>query len=488
MVTQATPQPGRLLNYATPDTAAGGALVATPLQPPAPAAAQANTATAGGLKDAVEGSEGPSIYDKDVMLNELKLQSKIFEEQDDAKKKELWEAFRTSQLQSAELMVFVGMFGGMLRPFHTIQRYGGNMYDPSPFDKNIIAFVGDRKQNNNPRAYIMQEGHLEWVEWKNLVVSEAALKVFYLDKGNERKMYAAKSNDDKKDLHLPVIKLVPRGMVGWLAEKPRTPMQYHNELLRLCGGDDPQNRPPELSFGTTWCRAMCNPGPGNAGNSVMELQIKEVFPEDDAALDKWMSMRLDTTLGALPSTQVQPTQVVNHYHPAQPAGAPPTFGAGQQADTAAGGTIAAGKIVQLSELQETALQGFCCTMSKADIPPIWHTILNAPNVAEVRKLIMAAFHVARKELEVDVSDLTQFYLEDAWLKELQILDFAPGGNILIHEWLMNGISMLTFMNWTDTDICMETENNAIFEATKNTRTEEQVRRHNAKTAREPPKE
>ncbi len=74
------------------------------------------------------------------------------------------------------------------------------------------------------------------------------------------------------------------------------------------------------------------------------MQIKEVFWEEEATVDKWLVLCMDTMLGVVPSTQPQTIQVVNHYHPAQPQGAPPTFGAGQQADSTAGGTTAAGKL------------------------------------------------------------------------------------------------------------------------------------------------
>jgi len=84
--------------------------------------------------------------------------------------------------------------------------------------------------------------------------------------------------------------------------------------------------------------------------------------------------------------------------------------------------------------------------------------------------------------------LTQFYLEDTWLKELKTTEFAPGGDILVFEWLVCGVSILALMNWTSSAIMEEKEDTEVWTATRNTRTEEQVRRHNSKKVRDLPKE
>jgi len=201
-----------------------------------------------------------------------------------------------------------------------------------------------------------------------------------------------------------------------------------------------------------------------------------------------MERRLDTTMGSMsPSSGLPP--VVHHWHGNdQPQGQAPNFGGPTQPDTAGGTSITGGKKVELTELQESALQGFCGAMRRSGIPPVWSKILNASSLGEVRRFVLEAFEETRKALGIDKSDLTQFYLDDVWLKELQKLSFAPGGEILVFEWLMRGISILSLMNWTASDIFYENTENEIYSQTSNTRTEEQVRRYNAKEVREPPRE
>jgi len=106
----------------------------------------------------------------------------------------------------------------------------------------------------------------------------------------------------------------------------------------------------------------------------------------------------------------------------------------------------------------------------------------------MRTYILAAFKKTREELQVDKSDLTQFYFDETWLLELKKFNFAPGGDVLLFEWLMKGISILACTNWTTEEVCHEEEDNEVYAATTQTRTEEQVRRYNAKEVREPPKE
>ena len=85
-------------------------------------------------------------------------------------------------------------------------------------------------------------------------------------------------------------------------------------------------------------------------------------------------------------------------------------------------------------------------MRRSSLPPLWHDILNTATITEMRKFVLTAFEVSKKALQIDKSDLTQFYLGDIWLRELKEMNFAPGGKILVFDWLMRGISILAFMN------------------------------------------
>ena len=109
-------------------------------------------------------------------------------------------------------------------------------------------------------------------------------------------------------------------------------------------------------------------------------------------------------------------------------------------------------------------------------------------LASHRRFVLEAFQESCKDLQIDQSELTQFYLDDAWLKELQKLIFTPGGDILVYQWIMHGISMLSLMNWMSSDIFTENTEHKIYNQTSNTRTEEQVRRCTSKEVREPPRE
>ena len=59
------------------------------------------------------------------------------------------------------------------------------------------------------------------------------------------------------------------------------------------------------------------------------------------------------------------------------------------------------KVVQFTALQESALQGFCGAMRRSGILPIWHVIMNAATITEMRKFIMEAFETSRKDLQID---------------------------------------------------------------------------------------
>ena len=61
------------------------------------------------------------------------------------------------------------------------------------------------------------------------------------------------------------------------------------------------------ALSTTWCRAFSNESTVDEDHSVGEMNLREVFGEDDDRLDRWMKDRLNTTLGRLPDSST-PTQ------------------------------------------------------------------------------------------------------------------------------------------------------------------------------------
>ena len=100
-------------------------------------------------------------------------------------------------LGNAQLIVFVGVVGGYLRPIHSAQGYVGEMYAISPVDGKIVGFVGDRINSRDPRAVVLTDKRFKWWLYKDLVVSEAAFKMFYADDKNRNKWYKPKTDDTK---------------------------------------------------------------------------------------------------------------------------------------------------------------------------------------------------------------------------------------------------------------------------------------------------
>ena len=164
----------------------------------------------------------------------------------------------------------------------------------------------------------MTDKRFKWWLYKDLVVSEAAFKMFYADDKNRNKWYKPKTDDTKQDEVLVNLLLVPRGMVKWLTNSPRTPMEYHDELLRVFGGTDPAKRPDALTFSLLWTRVDSIEHTTQTTRSSTELVLEEVFG-DTPALSAWLSARLATTMGAV-TTPAAPQQIVIMQ---QPAGPPP---------------------------------------------------------------------------------------------------------------------------------------------------------------------
>ena len=94
-----------------------------------------------------------------------------------------------------------------------------------------------------------------------MITSEETYRTFYGDAGNRRKFYAYGDDDDTSDQWLPTLLMVPKGMVGWLAEKPRTPWEYMEQLLTELGTARVEHRPKQLKPSLArLCRAMSADG------------------------------------------------------------------------------------------------------------------------------------------------------------------------------------------------------------------------------------
>ena len=108
-----------------------------------------------GLVTAV--SKFPGIKDSDRQLVELVTQHKIYKEGDSANQERAAMALAGKVLGSSSLSVFVGVKAGYLRLIHSAQIFMGDVHDASPHDDKIVAFVGDRREGQDPRAVTLHE-------------------------------------------------------------------------------------------------------------------------------------------------------------------------------------------------------------------------------------------------------------------------------------------------------------------------------------------
>ena len=243
------------VNFATPDTGAR-----TPAANSNTPTARTPSATPGttpsGLVDAITVELGSQCDDADLKLAELKRQNDIYVEKDENKREKLNQEFITSVLGASTLMPFVGMRGGYLRVVHTVQRYGGDYLGKGPLTGAIIGFVGDRIQTKNPLAVRFDDQFLEWTG-ELVMESELTLRAFFKDAAKRMELYSPGMSDSTTELELPPLLMVPRGMLPWLVETPRTPWEYREELLTQVGGDDPDKRPPALSLSLAWLSNQC---------------------------------------------------------------------------------------------------------------------------------------------------------------------------------------------------------------------------------------
>ena len=132
------------------------------------------------------------------------------------------------------------------------------------------------------------------------------------------KWYKTKLDNEKKDLQIPRLLLVPRGAVQWLTTKPRTPMDYHKWLLQEMGGENPDNRPAVLELSLLWCRVVSLADSTDEVKSVGECVLEQVFGDTEPS-EKWLVGHINTTMGTI---TVQPQQViviVNNIHSPPPS-------------------------------------------------------------------------------------------------------------------------------------------------------------------------
>jgi hypothetical protein len=137
---------------------------------------------------------------------------------------------------------------------------------------------------------------LAWVPEKAYVGSEGTFCTFYGQGRNRGELYTPKQDDTLSETILPHLLMVPRGMIGWLVEKPCTAWEYRGRLIEKVGGNDPDNRPAQLGLSLAYLQWALT-ADATTTRSKAGLAWNDIFVEDCAALGKWTVDRVATTLG-----------------------------------------------------------------------------------------------------------------------------------------------------------------------------------------------
>ena len=103
---------------------------------------------------------------------------------------------------------------------------------------------------------------------------------------------------------------------------------------------------------------------------------------------------------------------------------------------------------EISRQLKAKLMGFCHAAHESMLPVLWTEVGKAgTNNEEIRDLFMAAWEESQAALSIDHSECYPFYLEDKTIKDWRTGNFAPGGLLLVYEYLMRGMVPLLFMSW-----------------------------------------
>ena len=159
------------------------------------------------------------------MVLELSLQNKIFLVKDKKAKTKAANALGEKIWSTSRLMVFAAVVEGKLRLLHSAYRFSPDIFSAAEGDTGApIAFLGDRVAGREPKAFGLEKSAFGWSVVKKVALSELAITAFFKDDANVGKFYKTKEGDELKEVMLPVLLLVPGGLIEWLLLKPRTPM------------------------------------------------------------------------------------------------------------------------------------------------------------------------------------------------------------------------------------------------------------------------
>ena len=224
--------------------------------------------------------------DSDRILAELKIQSAEREDEVD---------FALEMINQSNPWVFVFMKRNSphLYFYHSVGKFV-NLMNQSEYKDSVIGFAGNRADGVEPVP--IEAGEDMWI-WKKFSHATEIIKIttFGEKEENSGKLYKAESSDAKQTVSIPPTLLSPSGLVGWLLEKRRTPMDLHQKMMSLITGD---NIPDYLNVSLNWAlaAAQCAPDSEDELSSMLALAPTPILTQDPTTI-KWIKARLDTTLG-----------------------------------------------------------------------------------------------------------------------------------------------------------------------------------------------
>lgn len=366
--------------------------------------------------------------DPDRILAELKFQS-------DKNNAEA-EGFATKIINMSTPCVFAFMKQNSpyLHVIHSLGTFAGDLVVESDYNDSVIGFVGNRAGSLEP---IPIEFTNDMWSWKDFEIATDIIKVtsFGEKEGNDDKMYKRTKTDDKEKIALPPLLLLPSGLVKWLLEKRRKPMDLHQKIKSLLTEDQVDNIPEYLNVSLKWslAAAQCARNSQNEKSSLLAQNPSPILTLDPTTL-AWIKARLNTTLGpprdnrtpTVPPPQafyqMPPPQLQNHQHTPQTSN---TQGSSKK---------------QYNVLQKSALGGWCGTANMEEIDILWHKLEEyQPSTEECRTLIM---NRVAKVAEEECVEVSEFYLEDEMVNDIVKMKMAPNGRNPVWEALQRGMCML----------------------------------------------
>ena len=109
-----------------------------------------------------------------------------------------------------------------------------------------------------------------------------------------RKMYTKATTDDVLEVDIPMLLLIPTGLVEWLSSARHTPWELRKKLMETVTEAGLQDTPESVRMSLAWCLKAGKIKCGARGSNTMDPS--GVFTQDPA-INAWLKQRLNSTLG-----------------------------------------------------------------------------------------------------------------------------------------------------------------------------------------------